>query len=244
MTLSAYLLRPLKSALDFALPPRCAGCGTVVAEVGLFCPDCWPKVDWLSGGCQRCGLPLAATDAEICAGCLASPGKLDRIRSAVAYDERARSLVLRLKYGRKTGLAKVMAGHMLRPLAELDAGALLVPVPLHRSRLWSRGFNQSVLIAAALARRSGHSTDPFVLERKRRTPKLKGMTVAERRRTVQGAFALRKGKNVKDQHLILVDDVYTSGSTAEACARLLKRKGAASVSLLSYARVVAPQRIG
>jgi ComF family protein len=133
---------------------------------------------------------------------------------------------------------------MQRPLRELEPTALLVPVPLHRSRLWSRGFNQAALIAAALAKGSTHETDPFVLERAKRTPKLKGMTVAERRKTVAGAFALRTGKDVRGRHLILVDDVYTSGSTAEACARLLKRKGAASVSLLAWARVVAPQRIG
>jgi len=244
MNARALLASPFRFVLDFALPPRCAGCGTVVAEVGLFCPVCWPKVEWLSGGCTRCGLPLKATDAETCGACLADPGVLDRVRAAVAYDERARSLVLRLKYGRKTGLARVMAAYMLRPLQALEPGALLVPVPLHRSRLWSRGFNQSALIAAALARRSDHAADPFLLERTRRTPKLKGMTVAERRKTVQGAFALRRGKEVKGRHLILVDDVYTSGSTAEACARLLKRKGAASVSLLAWARVVAPQRIG
>ncbi len=238
------LTLPFRFALDFALPPRCAGCGAVVAEVGLFCASCWPEIEWLAGGCGRCGLPLRSTEAELCAGCLAGGGRLDRIRAAVAYDERARSLVLRLKYGRKTALARVMAGYMQRPLRDLPPDALLVPVPLHRSRLWSRGFNQAALIAAVLARGSGHQADPFVLERRRRTPKLKGMTVAERKQTVRGAFALRAGKDVRGRHLILVDDVYTSGSTAEACARLLKRKGAASVSLLAWARVVAPQRIG
>jgi ComF family protein len=244
MTPGALLSWPLRYAVDFALPPRCASCGAVVEKVGLFCPACWPKIEWLAGGCHRCGLPLKATEADTCAGCLAEPGKLDRIRAAVAYDERARSLVLRLKYGRKTALAKVMAGYMLRPLRDLEEGALLVPVPLHRLRLWNRGFNQAALIAAALAKGSDHPCDPFLLERKRRTPKLKGMTVSERKKAVQGAFALREGRNVRGRHLILVDDVYTSGSTAEACARLLKRKGAASVSLLAWSRVVAPQRVG
>jgi predicted amidophosphoribosyltransferase len=194
MTPGALLSWPLRYAIDFALPPRCASCGAVVDEVGLFCPSCWPKVDWLAGGCQRCGLPLKGTEADTCAACLAEPGKLDRVRATVAYDERARSLVLRLKYGRKTALAKVMAGYMLRPLRELEGGALLVPVPLHRSRLWSRGFNQSALIAAALAKGSDHPCDPFLLERKRRTPKLKGMTVSDRKKAVKGRVCASRGQ--------------------------------------------------
>lgn len=244
MTISRALRRSFLFALDFALPPRCAGCGAITAATGLFCPSCWPKLDFLSGGCQRCGLPLEATAADTCGACLASPGPLDRVRAAVAYGEEARSLVLRLKYGRKTALARTMAGYMQRPLGELHPDALLVPVPLHRWRLWSRGFNQAQLIAAALTRLSGRPNDPLVLRRTRQTPKLKGMSAAERRRAVQGAFALRGGLDVKARHIVLVDDVYTTGSTAEACARLLKRKGAASVELLAWTRVVAPARVG
>ncbi|MCW3796825.1 ComF family protein [Sphingomonas sp. BN140010] len=243
MRISRALRRPLQLALDFALPPRCAGCGAITSAVGLFCPECWPQLDFMGGGCRRCGLPLEATAADTCGACLADSGALDRIRAAVAYGEQARSLVLRLKYGRKTALARTMAGYMQRPLAELHPDALLVPVPLHRSRLWSRGFNQAQLIAAALTRLSGRPNDPFVLQRTKSTPKLKGMSASERRRAVQGAFTLRPGQIVKGRHLVLVDDVYTTGSTADACARILKRKGAASVELLAWARVVAPARI-
>jgi len=244
MRFAALLRRPFEIALDFALPPRCAGCGAITSAVGLFCPACWPELDFLGGGCQRCGLPLEATEADTCGACLADSGALDRIRAAVAYGEQARALVLRLKYGRKTALARTMAGYMQRPLSELHPDALLVPVPLHRWRLWSRGFNQAQLIAAALTKLSGRPNDPFVLRRTRRTPKLKGMSATERRRAVQGAFALRPEVNVRGRHLVLVDDVYTTGSTADACARLLKRKGAASVELLAWTRVVAPTRIG
>jgi ComF family protein len=244
MTLAALLLRPFRPALDFALPPRCASCGAVTAEVGLFCVTCWPEIEFLSGGCERCGMPLKATDADCCAACLIDPGPLDRIRAAVAYGEHARTLALRLKYGRKTALARTMASYMQRPLQDLALEAVLIPVPLHRTRLWSRGFNQAALIAAALQKLSGHQADPFILRRVKRTPKLKGFSVEERRKAVRGAFALRAGRSVKGGHFILVDDVYTSGATAAACARLLKRKGAASVALLAWARVVAPVRIG
>jgi ComF family protein len=229
--------------LDFALPPRCPACGTIAGEVDLFCADCWTAVEFLGGGCTTCGLPLEGTEAETCGACLAEPPPLQRIRSAVAYGEAARSLVLRLKYGRKTALARTMAHYMRRPLGELTPGALLVPVPLHRWRLWARGFNQAALIAAELARKTHAETDPLLLRRTKHTPRLKGMNVRERRRAVQGAFAVREGRDVKGRNIILVDDVYTSGSTAAACARLLKRKGAASVELLTWARVVRPTAI-
>jgi ComF family protein len=232
-----------RAILDFALPPRCPACGIVTAEVDLFCESCWREVDFLGGGCTTCGLPLEATEAQTCGACLAEPPPLDRIRSAVAYGEAARSLVLRLKYGRKTALARTMAHYMRRPMGELTSGALLVPVPLHRRRLWSRGFNQAALIASSLARGQAIETDPLLLRRTRHTPRLKGMSVSERKRAVQGAFDVRPGREVKGRHIILVDDVYTSGSTAAACARLLRRKGAASVELLTWARVVRPTTI-
>ena len=234
-------VRAGRAALDFALPPRCAGCGAITHEVDLFCEGCWGAVEFLgSGGCRTCGIPLEATEAETCGACLAVPPRLDRIRAAVAYGETARSLVMRLKYGRKTALARTMAAYMKRPLGELSEDALLVPVPLHRWRLWSRGFNQAALIAQAIARGAGRPVAVDLLRRKRATPKLKGMSVSERRKAVNGAFALRDGQSVKGRAIILVDDVFTTGSTASACAKLLKRHGAASVELIAWARVIRP----
>ena len=243
MNLTATAGRAGRFLLDFALPPRCPACGTITAEVDLFCDGCWREVEFLGGGCATCGLPLEATGAETCGACLAEPPPLTRIRSAVAYGDTARSLVLRLKYGRKTALARTMAHYMRRPLGELTPGALLVPVPLHRRRLWGRGFNQAALVATELARTGGCQADPLLLRRTRHTPRLKGMSVSERRRAVGGAFAVRAGRAVRGRNIILVDDVYTSGSTAAACARLLKRNGAASVELLTWARVVRPTAI-
>lgn len=237
---AAVLSHAGRAILNFALPPRCAGCGAITAEVDLFCPACWPQIEFLSGGCQSCGQPLEATQADTCGACLAGDRPIDRSRAAVAYGDAARSIAIRLKYARKTGLARTMASYMRRPLAELTPGALLVPVPLHRSRLWQRGFNQAALIAAALAKATGAETDMALLRRVKRTPKLKGMSPAERRKAVSGAFALREGEVVKGRSIILVDDVYTTGSTANACARLLKRKGAARVELIAWARVVRP----
>jgi ComF family protein len=230
----------IRSVLDFALPPRCGGCGTIVDQVDSFCSSCWRELDFLQGGCLRCGLPLEATDAETCGACLANPPRLDRIRAAVAYGDISRSIALRLKYGRKVGLARTMSRYM-RPLMDnLPGDAVLVPVPLHRSRLWSRGFNQSVIVARDLSRRTGVPLAVNALKRVRRTPPLKGMGSRQRRRTVAGAFVADPRAELRGRTVILIDDVLTTGSTANACARVLKRAGAARVDLISWARVVRP----
>ncbi len=118
-----------------------------------------------------------------------------------------------------------------------------MPVPLHRSRLWNRGFNQSALVARELSRRLGIAADPVVLKRTKRTPPLKGMNQLQRRKTVAGAFRVADKQAIAGRTVILVDDVLTTGSTAEACARTLKRAGAARVELVSWARVVRPAQL-
>lgn len=227
-------------ALDFALPPRCAGCGTIVSDVHSFCADCWKGIEFLGhSGCSTCGLPLEATEQRTCGICLAKPPRIARTRAAVAYDDLTRGLAIRLKYGRKIAIARTMARYMA-PLVGEEGDRLLVPVPLHRSRLWSRGFNQSAIVARELSRRLGIACDPMVLRRIRRTPPLKGMSRQQRHRTVAGAFRVRNKLAIAGKTVILVDDVLTTGSTAEACARTLKRAGAARVELVSWARVVKP----
>ena len=235
--------RIFRSMLDFALPPRCGGCGTIVDDIDSFCPGCWSELDFLQGGCARCGLPLEATDAETCGRCLAKPPRLDRIRAAVAYGDISRSIAIRLKYGRKVGLARTMSRYMLGLIGDLPEQAMLIPVPLHRSRIWSRGFNQSAIVARELSRRTGLPVSVDALRRVRATPALKGMTRSQRRRTVAGAFRVDAKAQLRGRTIVLVDDVLTTGSTANACARALKRAGAARVDLISWARVIGPQHI-
>jgi len=238
-----WLATAARWALDFALPPRCAGCGIIVADVHSFCPDCWKQIEFLGlSGCVTCGMPLQATEQATCGVCLARPPRIARTRAAVAYDEISRGLAIRLKYARKVALARTMARYMA-PLVGDAPDCLLIPVPLHRTRLWSRGFNQSALVARELSRRLGIPAAPLALARSRRTPPLKGMSPLQRRKTVAGAFRVRERGAIAGKTIILVDDVLTTGSTAEACARVLKRAGAARIELVSWARVVKPSQL-
>jgi ComF family protein len=231
-------------ALDFALPPRCAGCGIIVTDVHSFCADCWTQVEFLGeGGCTMCGLPLEATQADTCGVCLAKPPKIARTRAAVAYGDLSRGLAIRLKYGRKVAIARTMARYMAPFIANAGDQPLLVPVPLHRSRLWQRGFNQSALVARELARSLSLPADVLALRRLKRTPPLKGMSSVQRRKTVAGAFKVADRSKVTGRTVILIDDVLTTGSTAEACARALQRAGAARVELVTWARVVRPAQL-
>ena len=190
----------MRWALDFALPPRCAGCGTIVADVHSFCADCWKKVEFLGdSGCSTCGMPLQATEQTTCGACLARAPRIARTRAAVAYGDLARGLAIRLKYGRKVAIARTMARYMA-PLVGGESDRLLVPVPLHRIRLWGRGFNQSALVARELSRRLGIAADPLALARIRRTPPLKGMSPLQRRKTVAGAFRVRDKRGRRQDH--------------------------------------------
>lgn len=241
------LAAPFRAILDFALPERCPSCGALAGGEdnggGAFCQTCWSKLVFLGApSCARCDLPLPYTTSEdsLCAACLAKMPKHDGIKAAVAYGDIARHVALRLKYGGRIGLAHVIARQLLRHTHHVPHNALLVPVPLHWTRLWQRSFNQSVLIARELSSLSGHILYPDMLRRTRRTTPLGGLSAKDRRSMVAGAFSINKkyADRIAGSHILLVDDVYTSGATTDACIDALKKAGASAVTIFCWARVL------
>jgi ComF family protein len=247
MPVAAAARFALARVVDFALPPRCPGCGAIVGDPHRFCLRCWQSLAFLGDPCcSRCGLPFDYEGEGECGRCLAEPPPFDRLRAAVAYGEVSRQVALRLKYSGRPGLAETLAHFMLRHLGPEQEERLLVPVPLHRWRIWMRGYNQAALVASALARRSGLPVELDLIRRTRATPPLKGMGRRERALAVRGAFKVPPAArpHLAGRRIVLVDDVYTSGATASACAGVLRRAGASSVEVLCWARVVAVDSTG
>jgi ComF family protein len=236
-----------RGLLDLAFPPVCLICRGPVASADSLCPACWNTLQFIDGPvCDCCGLPfdIDAGPGTRCGSCLATPPAFDRGRAVLRYDEAGKAPLLALKHADRLDLVPAFAAWLDRAGAELLQNAdLIVPVPLHAIRLWRRRYNQAAELARALARRRKLGYAAMVLQRVKNTPSQGTMpSAAARRRNMRGAFWVPRGKReaIKGKHLVLVDDVLTTGATASSAARILKRAGAASVSILAVARVVRP----
>lgn len=251
MTIKTSLPSYLKNLFSQILPARCPVSGEIVATQGSLSPKAWQALNFISDPiCTCCGLPLEISMKDmgelLCGGCTAFPKTYRRARSAVAYDDASRGLILGFKHGDQLHLTltfipwlKTVGGELLQ-----DAD-LLVPVPLHWRRLIKRRYNQSAVIAQRLSRETGLAYVPEALKRIRHTPVQGHLSARERYKNVSKAFSvdLKQRDVIKDKKIVLIDDVYTTGATVEECAGALYAAGAARVDVLTVARVSRPDNI-
>ncbi|MGO4712051.1 ComF family protein [Bradyrhizobium sp. 2TAF24] len=229
--------------LDVALPTLCVACREPVAGEGV-CAACWAQLSFIAPPCcPRLGIPFVYDPGPglLSMEAIAAPPAYERARAAVRYDDTAKALVHGLKYQDRSDLAPVMGRWMARAGRELlDDAEVMVPVPLHWRRAWSRRFNQSGLLARVVATQAGLPVASDALRRVKATRQQVGLTRSERSDNVQGAFQVppHRRSAIAGRHVVLVDDVLTSGATVDACARALLRAKARQVDVLVFARVV------
>lgn len=229
--------------MDLVFPPRCPLCGEGIAAQTGVCGTCWNGLI-LPGepACTLCQRPFSDTapDGMICAPCMASPPRHDGVVAATLYNEPSRRLVLAFKHGGRIALAPFMARLLSARLSQVGEDWLIVPVPLHRWRLWRRGFNQAALIAHGIARERRATLAVDALQRRKPTPSLGGLGRKARARALTGAITAHPGwrDRLKGARIVLVDDVLTSGATSDACISALKRAGASKVVIACFTRVL------
>jgi len=244
VTLAAQISEGLAPLVDLIYPPRCPLCGEAIARQSGLCGACWAELV-IPGepACALCQRPFGGAAAEpgaICAPCMADPPRHDGIAAGTLYNGGSRRLTLAFKHGRRLALAPMLARLIAARLPVLEGEWLVVPVPLHRWRLWSRGFNQAALLAAELAKRDGLTLLVDAIVRRKHTPMLGGLGRKARARALSGALAVspRRRERLRGAKVLLVDDVLTSGATTDACTRALKRAGADKVVVACFARVL------
>ncbi len=249
-----------QTVIDSILPLRCVSCGDIVngsshSQQSGFCPNCWSDVKFITPPwCISCSRPLAYEmehirdkDERKCMACLQEAPLHDGIRAALYYNDIPRDIILKLKYSGRIGIADLVADHLNRFLHDdverFGDDILFVPVPLHWTRLWKRSYNQSALIADALLKTIKNENikhHPDILKRIKRTPPLIGKNSKQRRKILKNSITVndKYREVIKDRSIILVDDVYTSGATTDACVKALKLAGAKKVIIYCWTRVI------
>jgi ComF family protein len=230
---------------DLIWPPRSLLSDAFVDRPGVIEPELWSALHFLGNPlCSRCGFPLPSDEGPnaVCAACAGREPAYDTARAALAYDDHSRKLVLDLKRGgRRDGLPVFARWMAAAGGAQLERADFLAPAPMHWTRLAARSFNQAAWLAQALSAASGKPWKPGALTRIKRRRSQEGLSASERRRNVGGA--IKASARFEGKIILVVDDVFTTGATLDACARALRKAGAAEVHGLTLARVVRPTDI-
>lgn len=232
------------ATLDTLLPPSCPGCGGEVLHQGGICHGCYRQVKLIGEPCcTGCGIPfeIGMAGQLLCARCVTEPFAFSKARAGFVYDGVGRALIHALKY-RDDHTVLTSLINLAQPAwhAVYDAKALLIPVPMHRRRLWMRRYNQAALIAGELGKRFGNPVAHQGLRRSKYTRQQTGLSDGARKRNVRGAFSHHEGA-AEGKCIILVDDVMTTGATLQACAQALQEAGAAEVRCFTLGRTVLQQ---
>lgn len=231
----------LNKIVNFLYPPACPVCGAPVSINGELCADCFGCFNWIDAPkCDHCGYPLPYSDdnVDMCPVCVMGQCPLTWMRSACVYDEMSRSVMLPFKHGGRIKYACFMSRAMIWALRDVVADAdIVMPVPLARRRLWHRTYNQATLLARPIANAMGCRLDVDSVHRIYR-PDMGHMTPRQRKENIRGVFTVVRSDKIRGQKILLVDDVYTSGATLSELRRVLIKAGAASVSGVTFCRVV------
>lgn len=220
-------------------PITCCNCECFV-DAGGLCSDCWSKMTWISEPkCQICGQPFVFEVDAICLQCASCAPYFDKAISVFVYDEFSKKMILKFKHFDGTYLSEPFVNWMYKSaILDVDRADLIIPVPIHFWKRLKRKYNQSELLAKGISDISGVKYEPRILKKIKQTSPQEGLSGKSRRKNVVGSFGTdeKYGNLVKDKHILLVDDVFTTGSTANECSRILKRRGASRVTVLTLAR--------
>lgn len=229
---------------ELLFPACCLVCGARINDIQemQICPTCLPEFDFVTPPfCSCCGDPFVSKvgSNHLCSRCLTKPNHFQMARSILVYNEKSAHLIHSFKYGRKTAaLSTFNAFWQLSDLTQdfLDID-LIIPIPLHKKRLQWRGYNQAQLLAETFFRDQRQKICPFLLTRVKNTPPQTGLKGRDRRNNIRGAFSVGNPEKIASRKILLIDDVYTTGSTLNECALTLIKSGAESVKVLTLARV-------
>jgi ComF family protein len=246
--LTAWGKNQWRRVIDFLVPPKCLVCREPVGEPASLCQSCWDTLKYIDAPvCNVLGVPFAYDQGEgaVSPAALADPPLWDRARAAVAFDDASRRIVHALKYRDTQEAGLFMARLMGRAGRQIiEEADVIIPVPLHRFRLWQRRFNQAAILSQQISSQFSKSYRTDLLQRSKASRSQVGLSFDERRKNVAKVFQVTPegAGDLAGCKVLLVDDVLTTGATAGSCAAVLKKAGAAQVDVLAFALVLEPRR--